>query len=232
MGQKVRPTGFRCGISEPWRSRWFANKKNFAELLVEDYRIREFVARQYEFAGIPHVEIERTRDLLVVQIRTSRPGVVIGRKGQEVERLKASLERLTRRRVDLQVKEISNPNRSASLVAQEIAQQLIRRGAFRREIKKAMDAVMDAGALGVKVQLSGRLGGAEMSRTEKASRGSVPLATLRRNVDYGFAIARTTMGVIGVKDWVDLGFYKSEMSDGADAKASQAPQKPKRAVKR
>ncbi len=232
MGQKVRPTGFRVGIMEPWRSRWFADKKHFPELLIEDFRIRKFIATNYEFAGIPHVEIERTRDLLIVQIMTSRPGVVIGRKGQEVDRLKAAIEGLTGRRVDLQVKEISSPNRYASLVAQDVAQQLVRRGAFRRTMKKAMDAVMEAGAHGVKLQLSGRLGGAEMSRTEMASRGSVPLATLRRRVDYGFAIARTTMGVIGVKVWIDLGFYNFGVNDGADAKASQASQKPKRTHKR
>lgn len=233
MGQKVRPTGFRCGITQPWRSRWFANNKDFGELVLEDFRIREFVAKNYEFAGIPHVEIERTRDTLIVQINTSRPGVVIGRKGQEVEKLKGALERLTGRRVDLQVREISNPNRSASLVAQDIAQQLVRRGAFRRAIKKALDTVVESGALGVRVQVSGRLGGAEMSRTEKASRGSVPLATLRRNVDYGFAIARTTMGVIGVKVWIDLGFYNSsEEPNGVDAKKGEAPKKPKRSVKR
>jgi len=132
MGQKVRPTGFRTGIMEPWRSRWFANKKHFGELLVEDQKIRAFIAKNYEFAGIPHVEIERTRDNVIVQIKTSRPGVVIGRKGQEVDRLKASLENLTGRRIDLQVKELSNPNRSASLVAQDIAQQLVRRGAIPR----------------------------------------------------------------------------------------------------
>jgi len=217
---------------EPWRSRWFADKKHFPELLIEDFRIRKFIATNYEFAGIPHVEIERTRDLLIVQIMTSRPGVVIGRKGQEVDRLKAAIEGLTGRRVDLQVKEISSPNRYASLVAQDVAQQLVRRGAFRRTMKKAMDAVMEAGAHGVKLQLSGRLGGAEMSRTEMASRGSVPLATLRRRVDYGFAIARTTMGVIGVKVWIDLGFYNFGVNDGADAKASQASQKPKRTHKR
>jgi len=217
---------------EPWRSRWFADKKHFPELLIEDFRIRKFIATNYEFAGIPHVEIERTRDLLIVQIMTSRPGVVIGRKGQEVDRLKAAIEGLTGRRVDLQVKEISSPNRYASLVAQDVAQQLVRRGAFRRTMKKAMDAVMEAGAHGVKLQLSGRLGGAEMSRTEMASRGSVPLTTLRRRVDYGFAIARTTMGVIGVKVWIDLGFYNFGVNDGADAKASQASQKPKRTHKR
>lgn len=233
MGQKTRPTGFRIGITEEWRSRWYASKKEFGELLLEDFKIRDFVKKKYLFAGIPKIEIERTRDQVIVHLHTARPGIIIGRKGQEVDRLKAELEDLVGRRMDVKIVEITNPNRSAVLVAEDIAQQLTKRGSFRRTIKRALDQVMEAGVYGVKVQLSGRLGGAEMSRCEKASRGSIPLSTLQRHIDYGFCKAATAMGSIGVKVWIDLGDYKSEETgDGAHAKAGQAPQKPKRAYKR
>ena len=232
MGQKVRPTGFRIGITEPWRSRWYAPKKYYGELLVEDQKVRNFIHKKYQFAGIPRVEIERTRDQVVVHLHTSRPGIIIGRKGQEVDRLKAELEELTGRRIDLKIVEVNQPNKNASLVAQDVAQQLAKRGSFRRTIKRTLDNVMESGANGIKIQLSGRLGGAEMSRTEKASKGSVPLSTLRRHVDYGLAISKTTMGIIGVKVWIDLGDYSEEDSDGADAQKGQAPKKPKRSYKR
>ena len=233
MGQKTRPTGFRVGVVEDWRSRWYASKKEFGELLVEDFKIRQFITKKYQFAGIPRIEIERTRDQVIVHLHTSRPGIIIGRKGQEVDRLKAELEDLVGRRMDLKIVEITNPMRCASLVAQDIAQQLAKRGSFRRTMKRALDQVMEAGAHGVKVQLSGRLGGAEMSRCEKAQRGSVPLSTLQRHIDYGLCKSLTTMGVIGVKVWIDLGEYsKEETGDGTHAKAGQAPQRAKRAHKR
>lgn len=232
MGQKVHPTGFRVGITEPWRSRWYAPKRHYGELLIEDQIIRKAISKKYPFAGIPWIEIERTRDQVTVSLLTSRPGIIIGRKGQEVDRLKADLERLTGRRIDLRITEVNQPNRNASLVAQDIAQQLAKRGSFRRTMKKAIDQVMDAGAYGVKIQLSGRLGGAEMSRSEKASKGSVPLSTIRRHVDYGFCLSQTTMGVIGVKVWIDLGDYSEEIKDGSNAKTSEASKKPKRSYKR
>lgn len=232
MGQKVRPTGFRVGITENWRSRWYAPKKYYGELLVEDQKLRRFIKQKYQFAGISRVEIERTRDQVVVHLHTSRPGIIIGRKGQEVDRLKAELEDLTGRRLDLKIVEVNQPNRNATLVAQDIAQQLAKRGSFRRTIKRALDQVIESGAKGIKVQLSGRLGGAEMSRCEKASRGSVPLSTLRRHVDYGLVESQTKMGVIGVKVWIDLGDYSEESTDGPDAKAGKASQKPKRSYKR
>lgn len=233
MGQKVRPTGFRIGITEDWRSRWYASKREFGELLIEDFKIRDFVKKKYLFAGIPKIEIERTRDQVIVHLHTARPGIIIGRKGQEVDRLKGELEDLVGRRMELKIIEITNPMRSALLVAEDIAQQLAKRGSFRRTIKRALDQVMEAGVHGVKVQLSGRLGGAEMSRCEKASRGSIPLSTLRKHIDYGFAKSQTTMGIIGVKVWIDLGDYSEEESgDGSHAKAGQAPQKPKRTHKR
>ena len=233
MGQKVRPTGFRIGVMETWRSRWYASKREFGDLLLEDYKIRHFVATKYASAEIARVEIETTRDQVVVHMHTARPGVIIGRKGQEVDKLKAELEDLTGRRMDVKIVEITNPNRNASLVALKISQQLEKRGSFRRAIKKTLDEVMSAGVEGVKIQMSGRLGGAEMSRCEKASRGSIPLSTLRRHIDYGFAQSKTTMGVIGVKVWIDLGDYSNEeTADGANAKAGQAQKKPKRTYKR
>lgn len=233
MGQKVNPTGYRIGIMEDWRSRWYASKKDFGDLLVEDKKIRDFIKKEYKFAGIPRVEIERTRDQVVIHLFTARPGIIIGRKGQEVDRLKAELEDLTGRRMELKILEINNPNRSAVLVAEKMAQQLAKRGSFRRTIKRALDEVMEAGAYGVKIELAGRLGGAEMSRCEKASRGSIPLSTLRRHIDYGFAKSKTTMGIIGVKVWIDLGNYSDEeVGDGANAKAGQTPQNPKRSHKR
>ncbi len=233
MGQKVRPTGFRIGITEAHRSRWYASKKEFGTLLIEDFNIRKFIKEKYQFAGIPKIEIERTRDQVVVHLFTARPGIIIGRKGQEVDRLKAELEDLTGRRMELKIVEVNSPNRSAVLVAEDIAQQLSKRGSFRRAIKRTLDQVMESGVHGVKVELAGRLGGAEMSRTEKANRGSIPLSTLRRHIDYGFAMAKTTMGIIGVKVWIDLGDYADEETgDGVNAKAGQASQKSKKTHKR
>ena len=233
MGQKVRPTGFGVGVMETWRSRWYASKREFGDLLLEDHKIRKFVATKYAFAEIARVEIERTRDQVVVHMHTARPGVIIGRKGQEVDKLKSELEDLTGRRMDVKIVEITNPNRNAKLVAMKIAQQLQKRGSFRRAIKKTLDEVMSSGVYGVKIQMSGRLGGAEMSRQEKASRGSIPLSTLRRHIDYGLAESATTMGIIGVKVWIDLGDYSNEeTADGANAKAGQASKKPKRTYKR
>jgi small subunit ribosomal protein S3 len=168
-----------------------------------------------------------------VLLHTARPGIIIGRKGQEIDRLKARLEELTGRRMEVKIVEINNPFRSATLVAEDVAQQLQKRGSFRRAIKRTLDQVMEAGVHGVKVQLSGRLGGAEMSRCEKASRGSIPLSTLQRHVDYGFVAAKTAQGVIGVKVWIDRGNYTDEETDdGSNAKAGQAPKKPKRSHKR
>ena len=233
MGQKVRPIGYRIGIVEDWRSKWYASKQEYGDLLIEDAKIRKAIKDKYQYAGIPKIEIERTRDQVVVKLFTARPGIIIGRKGQEVDRLKAEMEDLTGRRMELKIIEIDNAARSAVLVAEDIAQQLSKRGSFRRTIKRTLDQVMEAGALGVKVQLSGRLGGAEMSRTEKASRGSIPLSTLRRHIDYGLALAKTAQGVIGVKVWIDLGDYADEETgDGVDAKAGEAPKKPKRSHKR
>ena len=231
MGQKTRPTGFRVGITEPHRSKWYANKKNFGDLLVEDHKIRAFIKSKNNNAAIARVDIERTRDSVVVHLHSAKPGVLIGSKGQNVDRVKAELEDLTGRRMDVKIVELGNPNRNAVLVAEDLAGQLERRGSFRRAIKRTMDSVMEAGVEGVKMELAGRLGGSEMSRREKASRGSIPLSTLRRHIDYGFAQAKTAQGIIGVKVWIDLGDYTGE-TDGVDAQTGQAPQASKRPYKR
>lgn len=232
MGQKTHPTGFRIGVTEPWRSRWYATKKEFGALLVEDQKIRKFIHGRYKYAAISKIVIERTRDSVVVNVHTAKPGVVIGRKGQEIDSLKEDLETLTRRRMDVKIHEINNPFRDAQCISEEIAQQLEKRGSFRRAIKRTLDQVMETGVNGCKVELAGRLGGAEMSRREKVIRGSIPLSTLRRHVDYGFTSAKTAQGILGVKVWVDLGDYDEESTDGANAEKGQAQKSAKRSYKR
>jgi small subunit ribosomal protein S3 len=233
VGQKVRPTGFRVGIMEDWRSRWYANKHEFSDLLVEDFKIRKFIKKKYGFAGIPKIEIERTRDAVVVILHTARPGVIIGRKGSEVEKLQEELQTLTGRRIEIKIQEVARPEIDAQLISEDIAEQLQKRSSFRRTIKRALEQTMDGGARGVKVLLSGRLGGSEMSRSEGANLGSIPLSTLRAKIDYGFSEAKTAQGHIGVKVWVNQGDYlKMEGSDASDAQAGQVPKKPKRPRKR
>jgi small subunit ribosomal protein S3 len=231
MGQKVHPTGFRTGVTEPWKSRWYAAKKEFKDLLLEDVKVRKFLKTKYRSAAIPKVEIERTRDEVKVILHCARPGVIIGRKGQEVDRLQDELQDLLGRKVNLKVEEVSRPEIQAQLVAEDIADQLTKRAAFRRTLKRALDTTMDAGAKGVKIQLAGRLGGAEMSRCEKAIAGSMPLSTLRAKIDYGFCEAPTAQGNIGIQVWVNQGMYEED-GDGADAQEGQAPKKPKRSYKR
>lgn len=231
MGQKVNPVGFRTGITEPWKSRWYASKKDFRELLLEDFKVRRYLKTKHRAAAIPKVEIERTRDEVKVIVHSARPGVILGRKGQEADRLQEELQELLGRRVNLKVEEVGRPEIQAQLVAEDIADQLTKRAAFRRALKRALDTTMDAGAKGVKIQLSGRLGGAEMSRCEKAIAGAMPLSTLRAKIDYGFCEAPTAQGNIGVQVWVNQGMYE-ESGDGADAQEGQAPKKPKRSYKR
>jgi len=231
MGQKVNPVGFRTGITEPWKSRWYASKKDFRELLLEDFKVRRYLKTKHRAAAIPKVEIERTRDEVKVIVHSARPGVILGRKGQEADRLQEELQELLGRRVNLKVEEVGRPEIQAQLVAEDIADQLSKRAAFRRALKRALDTTMDAGAKGVKIQLSGRLGGAEMSRCEKAIAGSMPLSTLLAKIDYGFCEAPTAQGNIGVQVWVNQGMYE-ESGDGADAQEGQAPKKPKRSYKR
>jgi small subunit ribosomal protein S3 len=227
MGQKVRPTGFRVGIMEDWRSRWYASKQEFKDLLVEDFKIRAFIKKKYGFSGIPKIEIERTRDAVTVLLFTARPGVIIGKRGSEIEKLQEELQGLTGRRIEIKIQEVARPEIDAQLVAEDIAEQLQKRASFRRTIKRALEQTMDAGAKGVKVLLSGRLGGAEMSRSEGANAGSIPLSTLRAKVDYGFTEAKTAQGHIGVKVWVNQGDYLK--TDGTEEVPGGTPvRKPKR----
>lgn len=237
MGQKVNPVGFRTGVVRGWKSRWYASKQEFSNLLVEDFRIRDFIKNhpkrpQYRSAGIDGIDIERTRDEVKVVMHVARPGLIIGKKGQEVEILQDELQNLTGRRVNLKIEEVARPEIQAQLVAEDIAIQLAKRSSFRRTMKKAVETTMDGGAKGIKIQLSGRLGGAEMARCEKIVVGSLPLSTIRAKIDYGFAEAATAQGNIGVQVWVNQGMYDGEQSNGADAQASEAPKKPKRTYKR
>lgn len=215
MGQKVHPVGFRVGITEDWRSRWFAPKAAYSEFLIEDYKIREFVDRklnqQPPYAAVAKVEIERTRDEVKVLLYTARPGLVIGPKGAEVDKLKEALENLIDRKINLNINEIKQPDGNAKLIAEAVSEQLKKRAGFRRVMKQRIDAAMGAGALGVKILLSGRLGGAEMARREMQIRGSIPLHTLQAHVDFGVATCRTKYGAIGIKVWLYKGRYGSEV---------------------
>ena len=236
MGQKVNPIGYRTGVMLGWKSRWYASKQEFADLLMEDKKVRDFIKkhpqkRQYRQAGIDKIEIERTRDEVKVILHVARPGLIIGKKGQEIELLQAEVQKLIGRRVNLKIEEISKAELHAQLVAEDIAEQLGKRASFRRTMKRSMEQTMDAGAKGIKIQLAGRLGGAEMARREKQISGSIPLSTLRANIDYGFTEAKTAQGHIGVQVWINRGFYQGEDDNGDDAKAGQTSQKSKRAYK-
>lgn len=205
MGQKVNPYGFRIGITTDWKSRWF-DERNYKQSVIEDWKIRDYLNSQLEAAAVSRIEVERTRDRLKVDIHSARPGIVIGRRGAEAERLRKKLERITgNNKVQLNIQEIKQPDLDASLVAQSIADQLSRRISFRRAMKRAIQSVQKAGGLGIKVQCSGRLGGAEMARKEAYSEGRVPLHTLRADIDYGVREAKTTFGRIGVKVWIYKG---------------------------
>ena len=214
MGQKVNPIGFRVGITEGWRSRWFAPKAAYADFLVEDQKIRHFVDeklnRRPPYAAVAQVEIERTRDDVRIYLHTARPGLVIGPKGAEVDKLKEAVEDLIDRKVTINIVEIKVPDGNAKLVAEAIAEQLKKRGSFRRVMKMRVDAAMAAGAKGIKILCRGRLGGAEMARREVQLCGSVPLHTLQAHIDYGVATCRATYGTIGVKVWLNLGRYGEE----------------------
>ncbi|GGJ01054.1 30S ribosomal protein S3 [Alicyclobacillus cellulosilyticus] len=205
MGQKVNPVGLRIGIIRDWQSRWYADKKNYQELLHEDIKIRDFIFRRLKDAAVAQVDIERAANRVNVTIHTAKPGMVIGKGGQEVDALRNQLNALTGKRVHISIAEIKQPDLSAVLVAENIASQLERRVSFRRAMKQAIQRVMRAGAKGVRVQVSGRLGGAEIARTEGYSEGTVPLHTLRADIDYALAEAKTTYGQIGVKVWIYRG---------------------------
>ena len=212
MGQKINPYGFRLGITTDYKSRWFADSskdgQRYRDYVDEDVKIRRLMNKGMERAGISKVEIERTRERVRVDIHTARPGIVIGRRGAEADRIRGDLEKLTGKQVQLNILEVKNPEIDAQLVAQGVAEQLSSRVSFRRAMRKSMQSALKGGAKGIRVQVSGRLGGAEMSRREFYREGRVPLHTLRANIDYGFYEARTTFGRIGVKVWI----YKGEVS--------------------
>ncbi|MCG7426207.1 30S ribosomal protein S3 [Helcobacillus massiliensis] len=224
MGQKVNPNGFRLGITTDHTSRWFADStkegQRYSDYVMEDVRIREMLTEDLERAGVSKVEIERTRDRVRIDLHTARPGIVIGRRGAEAERLRGKLEKLTGKQIQLNILEVKNPEADAQLVAQNIAEQLASRVSFRRAMRKGIQSAQRAGAKGIRVAVSGRLGGAEMSRSEFYREGRVPLHTLRANIDYGFFEARTAFGRIGVKVWI----YKGDLTDKELAQqAAQAP---------
>lgn len=226
MGQKVNPIGFRTGITEGWKSRWYAPKAAYGEFLIEDARIREFVDRklnrQPPYAAVSKTEIERTRNEVKVILHTARPGMVIGPRGAEVDKLKDELENLIDRKVSVNIVEIKNPDLDAQLVAEGIAEQLTKRASFRRVMKMRCEATMQQGAKGIKVICSGRLGGSEMSRTEKQIFGSIPLQTLQADVSYGYAIARCTYGTIGVKVWIYRGMYGDTVDESSEPRPGTA----------
>ena len=207
MGQKVHPTGVRVGVIKDWNARWYANSRDFADNLVEDQKIRKFLKKKLFAAGISEIEIERTAKMVKVNLYTAKPGIVIGKGGAEVENIKAEISKLVGKDVNLNIVEVKDFDTNAQLVAENIAGQLEKRVSFRRAMKQCMQKAMKAGALGIKTAVSGRLGGADMARTEFYKEGNIPLQTLRADIDYGFAEANTTYGKIGVKVWI----YKGEI---------------------
>jgi small subunit ribosomal protein S3 len=225
MGQKVHPESMRVGYIHDWQSNWF-NERNFAQYLHEDIKIREHIVRKLAHAGLSDITIKKNANEVEVNIRTARPGIVIGKSGTEVDALRKDLHRITGKQIKVNILEIKRPELDAKLVAQSIAEQLQNRVAFRRAMKRALTSAMRSGAKGVKVQVSGRLGGAEMARTEAYSDGRVPLHTMRADIDYGFHEARTTFGRIGVKCWINKGEIMPEGYTGADLTDMSAPAPP------
>lgn len=221
MGQKVHPLGFRLGIIKDWNSKWFANKKNYPDLLHEDLEIRKLIKQRFLASGISRVEIERAANRAKVTIHTGRPGMVIGKGGAEVDKLRKDLETLTGKQVQVNIVEIKTPELDAQLVAENIAFQLEKRISFRRAMRQAQQRTMRFGAKGIKVSVAGRLGGAEIARTEWNPEGNVPLHTLRADIDYGFAEASTTFGKIGVKVWIYKGEVLPERSAKKQAKGGE-----------
>lgn len=233
MGQKVRPIGFRTGIMLGWKSNWCATKRDFPDLIVEDVRIRDYVRKKFKNAGISRIMIDRTREKVIVRVFAAKVGVIIGKKGAEVETLTKELEDLFHRVIEVKTFEVNNPLTDAQIVSQGIAEELEKRGSFRRTLKKALEATMDTGCRGIRIQMSGRLGGAEMARCESGMMGSIPLSTLRAKIDYGFSEAMTPQGHIGIKVWINNGdFLAEEAGDGTNAQAGKVSKKPARQNKR
>ena len=220
MGQKVNPHGLRVGVIKDWDSRWFANDSDFGDTLVSDYKIRKYLKEKLKVAGVPKIEIERSNAGVKVVIHCAKPGVVIGKGGAEIEKLRVSLEKMTGKSVSVNVAEVKSPDMNAQLVAESIAEQLEKRVAFRRAMKQAIGRTMRLGAKGIKITLSGRLGGAEIARSEHYHEGTIPLQTIRADIEYGFWEANTTYGKIGVKVWI----YKGEVLSGrAGVAQTEAP---------
>ena len=231
MGQKTNPIGFRLIVNSDWRSKWYADKKEFGELLVEDYKIRKVLKDKLKDAAVPRIQIERATSRCRITIFSARPGVVIGRKGSEIDRIKEELSKLTGKEVYVEIAEVKNPELDAQLVAENICMQLERRVAFRRAIKRSMQVTMDMGALGIRLRVAGRLNGADIARAENAREGAVPLHTLRANIDYGFAEASTTYGIIGVKCWI-CRKDPSEETEQQQRQQERRPRAPRRAPAR
>ena len=225
MGQKVNPHGLRVGVIKDWDSRWYANDKDFGDTLVSDYKIRKYLKEKLKVAGVPKIEIERSNTGVKVVIHCAKPGVVIGKGGAEIEKLRVSLEKMVGKSVSVNVAEVKSPDMNAQLVAESIAEQLEKRVAFRRAMKQAIGRTMRLGAKGIKITLSGRLGGAEIARSEHYHEGTIPLQTLRADIEYGFWEANTTYGKIGVKVWI----YKGEVfAENADAGRRERPERRQR----
>ena len=221
MGQKVNPHGLRVGVIKDWDSRWYASDEEFSDYLVEDYNIRKYLKKKLASAGVSKIEIERASDRIRVIVFTAKPGVIIGKGGTEIDKTRAEIEKMTGKKVKMDITEIKRPDRDAQLVAENIAQQLENRVSYRRAMKSCMGRTMKAGALGIKAACSGRLGGADIARTEFYSEGTIPLQTLRADIDYGFAEADTTYGKVGVKVWI----YKGEVlpvKGNANSEGSEA----------
>ena len=222
MGQKVNPISFRMGVTQQWRSRWYATKKNFGDWLVEDSRIRKFVRSEYGFAGISRIEIERIGEKLTVVLSAARPGLLIGRRGAKVDKIGEDLSILIGRNIDVQIRDLETPELDAQIVGEAIGEQLARRAPYRRAIRRYAEMVMDLGAKGVKIQVKGRLGGAEIARCEHIVLGKVPLQTLRADIDFGMSTAILSKGTIGIKTWI----YKGEIFGKADKPAAPALRAP------
>jgi small subunit ribosomal protein S3 len=232
MGQKINPTGFRVGITEDWTSKWYAPKAAYGAFLVEDYKLRKLIDarlnRRPPFAAVSRIDIERTREEVTITLRTARPGLVIGPKGAEVDKLREEIEDMIKRKVaPIKVIEVKNPDLNGQLVAEAVAEQLKKRASFRRVLKMRTESTMQAGAKGIKLVISGRLGGAEIARTEQTVVGSIPLTTLQANIDYGYAPAFTTYGAIGVKCWIYRGLYGEEVLE-TDVRPGGGPRRGRR----
>ena len=213
MGQKVHPIGFRTGVTRDWDSRWYADKQSYGDFLVEDVKIRKYIKKNLAFAGVAKTEIERTENDVEVIIHAARPGIVIGRRGSEVDKLRSDLQNIVNNKsVQIKIREVQQPEIDAQLVAEGIGEQIIKRVNYRRAMKKAVETCVNSGVYGIKIRVSGRLGGAEIARADGYSVGNLPLQKLRANIDFGFAEARTTMGIIGIKVWL----YKGDVEDSQE----------------